>query len=177
MCAISAISRRRGCLRARGEKLSGGTMCAVSCPLFIPVWRLKIRGAPRFNPEVIHAPSGLVPKNAAVSCNQDAPVRNRPLHRNLALWVISARNSDSGRVVGNPSVTRPNGQRRVRCGLSVIRAQSICPRQFSVWAGSSASWPGRYGAHIFAVDKYVTSPERPSTTLWDKSLELPDSNW
>jgi hypothetical protein len=28
-----------------------------------PVWRLKITGAPRFNPEVIHAPSGLAPKN------------------------------------------------------------------------------------------------------------------
>jgi hypothetical protein len=27
------------------------------------------------------------------------------------------------RVVGNPSVTRPNGQRRVRCGLPVIRPE------------------------------------------------------
>jgi hypothetical protein len=27
----------------------------------------------------------------------------------------------SGWMVGNPSVTRPNGQRGVRCGLPVIR--------------------------------------------------------
>jgi hypothetical protein len=26
-------------------------------------------------------------------------------------------------MVGNPSVTRPNGQRRVRCGLPVIRPE------------------------------------------------------
>jgi len=26
-------------------------------------------------------------------------------------------------MVGNPSVTRPNGQRRVRCGLPVIREE------------------------------------------------------
>jgi len=34
--------------------------------------------------------------------------------------------SGSGRLVGypsNPSLTRPNGQRRVRCGLSVIRQE------------------------------------------------------
>jgi hypothetical protein len=31
--------------------------------------------------------------------------------------------SCSGWFVGNPSVTRPNGQRRVRCGLPVIRPE------------------------------------------------------
>jgi hypothetical protein len=30
---------------------------------------------------------------------------------------------DSGLDVGNPSVTRPNGQRRVRCGLPVTGAE------------------------------------------------------
>jgi hypothetical protein len=34
---------------------------------------------------------------------------------------ITARRPSNVRVVGNPSVTRPNGQRRVRCGLPVIR--------------------------------------------------------
>jgi hypothetical protein len=31
--------------------------------------------------------------------------------------------TDCGRMVGNPSVTRLNGQRRVRCGLPVIRPE------------------------------------------------------
>jgi hypothetical protein len=36
--------------------------------------------------------------------------------------------SCSGRIVGNPSVTRPNGQRRVRCELPVIRPERLTPR-------------------------------------------------
>jgi hypothetical protein len=35
----------------------------------------------------------------------------------------------SGWVVGNRSVTRPNGQRRVRCGLSVTRPRSVAALQ------------------------------------------------
>jgi hypothetical protein len=33
--------------------------------------------------------------------------------------------AQTARFVGNPSVTRPNGQRRVRCGLPVIQARSL----------------------------------------------------
>jgi hypothetical protein len=43
---------------------------------------------------------------------------NSPTSTGNALLVIYSR------LVGNPSVTRPNGQRRVRCGLPVI--QKLC---------------------------------------------------
>src|SRR5258708_16727282 len=45
-------------------------------------------------------------------------VANRPSHSSRP---AKGQLAGSGRVVGNPSVTRPNGQRRVRCGLPVIR--------------------------------------------------------
>ncbi|MEA2263445.1 MAG: hypothetical protein QOJ51_6270 [Acidobacteriaceae bacterium] len=51
-------------------------------------------------------------------------------------------------LVGNPSVTRPNGQRRVRCGLPVTRPRSAASLQNSRFrngaAGSDASQNGSY---------------------------------
>ena len=50
---------------------------------------------------------------------------NRAAHVSDEMWALSREPTLTGseRIVGNPSVTRPNSQRRVRCGLPVIRPE------------------------------------------------------
>jgi hypothetical protein len=48
---------------------------------------------------------------------------DREAHVSDEMWALSREPTLTGSepIVGNPSVTRPNGQRRVRCGLPVIQ--------------------------------------------------------
>jgi hypothetical protein len=75
------------------------------------------RIAPRMRtrPKAVSTSGGVLPFSG--TCGSSAPGPGRQMR-------LSRTTEHSFRFVGKPSVTRPNGQRRVGCGLPVIRPES-----------------------------------------------------